>query len=639
EFTPAMLKGAFDHILNTPAEKLIHRFTLGIEDDVTHRSLPYDESFDAEPVSVYRAKFFGLGSDGTVGANKNSIKIIGDVAGKSAQGYFVYDSKKAGGITVSHLRFSDVEIQSPYLITKPDFVAIHKKEYIGTLNVLKGIKEGGTVLINSIETPDKVLARFPRNDVETIINKKLKVYLINAHKLAAEIGLGERINVIMQTAFFKLTGILPEDVFKNAIEDSIRKTYSKKGEKIVNLNIEAMNKGLAEIHEVPVPAEIEDFTDSDWYINVASEDKENEGFINDVIKPVMHFDGDTIPVSKMPPDGVFPTGTTRYEKRSIAVQLPDWNPDNCIQCAQCAFVCPHAAILATVDHVDDIGLSDDKYQTLKFNHKDNKEGKYRFRIQVAPDDCTGCGVCFNVCPGKRGEKALKMVQKEAVLEPLRESYTEFMKHRYSPEEFISDKTIRTTMLEQPLLEFSGACPGCGETPYVKLMTMLQGDHTIQTNATGCSSIWGGTAPTIPFCRNSRGEGPAWSNSLFEDNAEFGLGMRLSVDHLNGIAFELREKLLATSTTKPEIMEALNEVAPLKEQRGNRDNFNQTRNAVDKLKKVLEGYSEDSLEGQLLKNIDMLTKISQWVVGGDGWAYDIGYGGLDHTLASGKNVNI
>ncbi len=639
EFTPAMLKGAFDYISQTPTDKTIHHFTLGIEDDVTHRSLPYDESFDAEPASVYRAKFFGLGSDGTVGANKNSIKIIGDVAGKNAQGYFEYDSKKAGGITVSHLRFSDVPILSPYLITKPDFVAIHKKEYIGTLDVLRGIKEGGTVLINSIETPDKVLGRFPKNDLETIINKKLKVYIINAHKLAAEIGLGERINVIMQTAFFKLTGILPEDMFKKAIEDSIRKTYSRKGEKIVNLNIKAMYKGLEELHEVPVPATVEDFTESNWHIDVASEDKENEPFINNVIKPVMHFDGNTVPVSKVPADGIFPTGTTRYEKRSIAVRLPDWNPDNCIQCAQCAFVCPHAAILATVDHADDIGLPDDKYQTLKFNHKDNKDGKYRFRIQVAPDDCTGCGVCFNVCPGKRGEKALNMVQKETILEPLRESYDEFMKHRYSPEEFISDKTIRTTMLEQPLLEFSGACPGCGETPYVKLMTMLQGDHTIQANATGCSSIWGGTAPTIPFCRNNRDEGPAWGNSLFEDNAEYGLGMRLSVDHLNGIAFELREKLLEASGTRPEIREALNEIAPLDEQRGNREKFNQTRNAVDKLKEVLKGSPEDSLEGQLLENVSYLKYKAVWIVGGDGWAYDIGYGGLDHALASGQDINV
>ncbi len=639
EFTPAMLKAAFDHIINTAPDKLIHRFTLGIEDDVTHRSLPYDEGFDAESPSVYRAKFFGLGSDGTVGANKNSIKIIGDVAGKEAQGYFVYDSKKAGGITVSHLRFSDEPILSPYLITKPDFVAVHKKEYIGVLDVLKGIKEGGTVLLNTIEEPEDVLKRFPKKDVETLINKKLKLYVIDAHRLAYEIGLGERINIIMQTAFFKLTGILPEATFTKAIEDSIRKTYAKKGEKIVNLNIEAMKLGLNELKEVHIPDTVQQYSDRVWELKVNPEDKPIEGFLQDVVKPIMHFEGDSIPVSRIPDDGVFPTGTTRYEKRSIAVRLPKWMPENCIQCGMCAFACPHAVIVSTVDHEDEIGLPDEKYPTLKFNSPQNKEGKWRFRIQVSPDDCTGCGVCFNVCPGKKGEKALEMIPKEDILEEWRESYEEYLKHPYSPEEFVNDKAVRNATLAKPLFEFSGACPGCGETPYVKVMTLLQGDRMIQANATGCSSIYGGTAPTIPFCKNQHGEGPAWANSLFEDNAEYGLGMRLSVDHLNRLAFQLKDQLLNADGTNPELKKVLQEVATLDEQRIDNAAFNRTREAVDKLKDLLMGTEPGTPEGDLLENLSYLKYKAVWIVGGDGWAYDIGYGGLDHTLASGLDLNV
>ena len=637
EFTPAMMKAVFDHMINTAPDKMIHRFSVGIEDDVTYRSLPYDESFDAESSSVYRAKFYGLGSDGTVGANKNSIKIIGDVAGKEAQGYFVYDSKKAGGITVSHLRFSDDQILSPYLITRPDFVAIHKKEYIGVLDVLRGIKEGGTVLVNTIESPDKVLARFPKKDVETIINKKLKVYVIDAHKRAFEIGLGERINVIMQTAFFKLTGILPEDVFVKAIEDSIRKTYAKKGDKVVNMNIEAMQVGLNEYQEVPVPNTVQEFADSVWKLEANPEDKPIEQFLQKVVAPIMHFDGDTIPVSELPADGVFPIGTTRYEKRSIAVRLPKWIPDNCIQCGMCAFACPHAVIVTTVDHKDEIGLSDDKYPTLKFNSPDNKEGDWRFRIQVSPDDCTGCGVCFNICPGKKGVKALEMVPKEEILEEWRESYEEYLKHPYSPEQFVNNKAVRNATLAKPLFEFSGACPGCGETPYVKLATLLQGDRMIQANATGCSSIYGGTAPTIPFCKNERGEGPAWANSLFEDNAEYGLGMRLAVDHLNTLAFQLKDQVMQNAGG--DLKQALEEIASLDEQRADQAAFNRTNLAVDKLKDLLKDAKEGTPEGELKENLSYLKYKAVWIVGGDGWAYDIGYGGLDHTIASGLDVNL
>ncbi len=638
EFTPAMLKGAIDHVLNTPVDKVIKRFTLGIEDDVSHKSLPYDENFDAENPKVRRAKIFGFGSDGTVGASKNTIKIIGDVAGKEAQGYFVYDSKKAGGITVSHLRFSHDVILSPYLVTKPDFVGINKEEYIGTLDVLKGIQEGGTVLINTHVEPEKVISLFPKKDVETIINKKLKVYCIDAYKIAYDIGLGERINIIMQTGFFKLTGILPEDVFTREIENAIRKTYAKKGEKVVSMNIEAMRKALTEIKEVPVPSEVKDYTDKPWTVDVLPEDEKIKDFIDSVVVPVMHFEGDTIPVSKIPVDGVFPTGTTKYEKRSIAVRVPKWNFENCIQCGQCAFACPHTAIRTAVFDKENIELSNEEFETIKFNHKDNKDGKYVYRVQVFPDDCTGCGVCVTVCPGKKGNKALELVIKHEVLEPLRKSLKQYLKAP-KEEKFASTASVRTVELKEPLFEFSGACPGCGETPYISLMTLLQGDRVIQANATGCSSIYGGTAPTIPYCKNERGEGPAWGNSLFEDNAEYGLGMRLAVDQLTNHAFALRQQLLEKDGVNEDIKKLLLEIEPIDAQRENDNAFYKTRDAVDKLKQLLKDYPEGSIEKELYEHISYLKYKAVWIVGGDGWAYDIGYGGLDHVTASGMDVNI
>jgi len=639
EFTPAMLKGAVDHVMNTPVNEIKQKFTLGINDDVTFMSLDYDTSFDAESSSVTRAKFYGLGSDGTVGANKNSIKIIGDTAGKEAQGYFVYDSKKAGGITVSHLRFSDDEILSPYLITKPDFVAIHKKEYIGVLDVLVGIKEGGTVLINSDVAPEQVISTFPKKDIETIINKKLKVYVIDAQKHAFEIGLGERINTIMQAAFFKLTGILEESVFVKAIEDSIRKSYSKKGDKIVNMNIAAMKKGLEEYKSVPVPSVVKDFTDKSWDINVLPEDKEHEGFINDVIKPIMHFEGDNIPVSKLPVDGVFPVGTTKYEKRSIAVRLPEWNPDNCIQCGFCTFVCPHGVINTVVQDKDEITISEDKYITIPFKHKDNKEGKFGFRVQVSPDDCTGCGVCKTVCPGMKGEKALVMVPKAKVLDDLRETFEEYLKHPYSPQEFVNNKTVKNICLNKPLFEFSGACPGCGETPYVKLSTYLNGEKMIIANATGCSSIYGGTAPTIPYCKNAKGEGPAWGNSLFEDNAEYGLGMKLATDQLAAHAFDLKKLAMESADISAEVKSELSKIVPVLEQKHDKEKENQVSEAVDKLKEMLKNSAENSLANNLFEHLSYLKHKAVWIIGGDGWAYDIGYGGLDHVTASGMDLNI
>ncbi len=639
EFTPAMLKGAIDHVQDNPVDKVIHRFTLGINDDVSHKSLPYDDSFDAENPKVRRVKIFGFGSDGTVGASKNSIKIIGDTAGKEAQGYFVYDSKKAGGITVSHLRFSDEPILSPYLVTKPDFVGINKQEYIGMLDVLKGIQEGGTVLVNTHVKPENVIKLFPKKDIETIINKKLKLYCIDAYRIAYDIGLGERINIIMQTGFFKLTGILPEDVFTKEIENAIRKTYAKKGEKVINMNIEAMKRALSEIKEVPVPDSVVDGTEKPWDIQVLPEDKEIEGFLKDVVVPVMHFEGDTVPVSKVPVDGVFPTGTTKYEKRSIAVRVPKWNFENCIQCGQCAFACPHTAIRSSVHIKENISLSEEEYSVIKFNHKDNKDGKYVYRIQVFPDDCTGCGVCVTVCPGKKGNKSLELVPKYEVLEPLRKQLREFLKHPDVPSEFATDASVRNVVLRKPLFEFSGACPGCGETPYISLMTLLQGDRVIQANATGCSSIYGGTAPTIPYCKNSRGEGPAWGNSLFEDNAEYGLGMRLAVDQLTKHAFELRNTLLSKDGVNENVKKLLLEIEDIDSQRASDNAFYKTRDAVDKLKELLKDYPEGSLEKELYEHLSYLKYKAVWIVGGDGWAYDIGYGGLDHVTASGMDVNI
>ncbi|MDY0059465.1 MAG: pyruvate:ferredoxin (flavodoxin) oxidoreductase [Myxococcota bacterium] len=653
EFTPRHVRTVLDHVEQNAPAAWIHGFTVGIEDDVSGLSLPLSPDFDPEDPSVRRAKFFGLGSDGTVGANKNSIKIIGDYqpeasplaaaaahGGKWVQAYFVYDSKKAGGTTVSHLRFSDQPILSSYVITKPDFVAIHNKEFLGKYDLLDGIQEGGTVLINTDLPRDEIFASFPRQDQETLIAKKIKLFAIDAFKVAGALGLGGRINTTMQAAFFKVAQILPDEVYFKAIQAAVAKTYGKKGARIVELNIEAFRKGMDEVFEVPVPAA----PASDRPLAPALQPLPGEEglgpILNGVIEPIMRLQGDSIPVSRVPVDGVFPTGTTKYEKRSTATHVPNWSPDLCIQCGYCSFSCPHAAIRGKVSLESEIQLGADLYPTIPLKGKGAQEGD-RYRIQVFADDCTGCGVCAKFCLGsdkKTGHKALEMVPKYSVLETLRQSEQEYLRLPPTPARLTDKSTVKGVSLTDGLFEFSGACPGCGETPYIKLVTQLVGDRMIQANATGCSSIYGGTAPTCPYAKNAQGKGPAWASSLFEDAAEFGLGMRLAVDQLAERAAVLREQLLAKASTRPELQAALAQIAPVPAQRQDEAVYLTSKAAEEEVRRLLAG-SEDAAERELNELASYLTDKVVWSVGGDGWAYDIGYGGLDHVVASDKDLKI
>ena len=642
EFTPAMVKAAFSHAWSKDP---FTGFTVGINDDVTHLSLDYSEEIDSEHPSTYRAKFYGLGADGTVGASKNTIKVFGENTDKYVQGFFVYDSKKAGGVTCSHLRFSDELIKSTYLITKPDFVAVHAESFLGRIDVLKGIKEGGSVLINTYVPPDKLFDSLPRREQETIINKKLKLYCINAYEIAKGLGIPGRINTTMQAAFFKVSGVMPEDVYTNAIEGAISKTYSTKGKEVVDMNIAAFRKGKELVVEVAVPEKI----------TVSGEDLEPieienpviHEFYDEVIDPVIKQEGDDVPVSRMPADGAFPTATSQYEKRSIATHLPKWNPEFCIQCGNCSFVCPHAAIRVKVHSKSSIELSSDLYLTKPYKDKQATENDV-FRVQVFPDDCTGCAACAEYCPGKEkvdkketGRKALEMVLKGEVLERDQETVKEFLRLPETDEKFIRINTAKGTQFKRPLLEFSGACGGCGETPYMKLVTQLFGDRMMQANATGCSSIWGGTAPVSPFCVNDRGHGPAWSSSLFEDSAEFGYGMRLAVNALHAKAYAMREQLLADSEFPGEVKDRLAKLHALEEQYADPTAIKTNQEIVAELEAIVErsnGKQAPKL-AYLKEMLPYFVKKSVWGVGGDGWAYDIGYGGLDHVLASGDDVNL
>ncbi len=639
EFAPTHVKAILDHLdANEPAQ-WIQGFTVGIEDDVSHLSLPVKENIDTELKGVHRLKFWGLGSDGTVGANKNSIKIIGDNSDLFVQGHFVYDSKKAGGTTISHLRFSPHAIQSHYLINNPDFVAIHNKEFLGKYDLLAGLLEGGTVLINTDLPDDQVFASFPEREQKALIEKKAKLYAINANRVAAELGIPGRINTTMQAAFFNITQILPMETVKTAVEKAIKKSYGKKGEKVVKLNIDAFNRGLESYTEISIPSTAGAGTPIPPALVTLPGDEAIAPVLTQVIDPITHLLGDDIPVSAIPVDGTFPTGTTRYEKRSIATQVPDWKDDLCIQCGYCAFACPHAAIRIKINDQSDIQLGADDYKTLAVKGKGGGDDK-RFRVQVFPDDCTGCGVCVSVCLGKNketGDKALALVPKYDVLEQHRKSLDEFLRLPQTASEFVNKKLVKGVQLAEPLFEFSGACPGCGETPYIKLATQLVGDHMIQANATGCSSIYGGTAPTVPYARNKDGRGPAWASSLFEDNAEYGLGMRLGIEHLQAMAADLKGDLLANGAT-PEVKALLEQIAPLSEQNDDAV-YRTSKDAAEKLRELLKDAPAGSREAKLRDLASYLTEITVFIVGGDGWAYDIGYGGLDHVLASGRNVNV
>ena len=625
EFTPAMVKAVFDE-LNKKFPK--NHFTVGIDDDISKTSLQVDEAFKTDPKDVVRAVFYGLGADGTVGANKNSIKIIGEETDQYAQGYFVLDSKKSGSTTASHLRFGPRPIHSTYLINNPSFVACHQWFFLEKYNLLENITKGGTFLLNSIYGPDAVWDQLPRHIQEQMIEKGLKFYVIDGYEVARQTGMGGRINTVMQTSFFALSGVLPKDDAIAAIKASIKKTYGKKGESVVLKNFEAVDKTLANLFEVKIPGKVT----STKELPPTVED-EADLFVKQVLAPIIAGKGDDLPVSAMPKDGTFPSGSAQWEKRNIAMEIPVWEENICIQCNKCVLVCPHAAIRAKVFEPAKLQGAPSTFKSVAFRGKEFDAMKYT--IQVAPEDCTGCTLCVEVCPAKSKTetkvKAINMKPQPPIREQERENFRFFMGLPEVDRRKLSVETVKGSQFLRPLFEYSGACSGCGETPYVKLVSQIFGDRAIVANATGCSSIYGANLPTTPWTTDGAGRGPAWSNSLFEDNAEFGFGMRLSVDKQTQMARELLEKKSETVGAQlvDEILEA---------DQSTEAGIYEQRERVEKVKDLLK--SDKSPETRMLLGVaDNLVKRSIWIIGGDGWAYDIGYGGLDHVLASGKNVNI
>jgi len=631
EFTPAMVKAVFDN-LSAPSPK--SNFAVGINDDVTGSSLPYDTSFRNQMEGTYEAMFFGLGSDGTVGANKNTIKIIGEATDNFAQAYFVYDSKKAGTITTSHLRFGKKAINAPYLIDNADFIACHNFTFLEKYDMLGKAKPGGTFLLCSPFEHGEVWDKMPVEVQRQIIDKKLKFYVINAIKLAEELGLGARINVIMQTAFFKISCIIPLETAIAEIKGAIKKSYGKAGEKVVAMNNAAVDQALANIHEVAVAAEV-----SSLLRMPAAVGAHAPRFVQEVTGRIIAGFGDDLPVSAMPVDGTFPTATSQYEKRNIAVEIPVWDEKLCIQCAICSFVCPHAAIRVKAYPESELANAPATFKSADSKMPDVKEMKVTF--QVAPEDCTGCGACAHNCPAKDkanpAHKALDMTFQPPLRASEAANYDFFLSLPDIDPSLLKLDTLRGSQLVRPIFEYSGACAGCGETPYLKLLSQLFGDRAMIANATGCTSIYGGNLPTTPWAQRADGRGPAWSNSLFEDNAEFGYGMRLAVDKFSEAAREFLTLLAnceagCCASAAPLMQEILDS-----KQEGQAE-IEAQRARVAKLKDLLAGCKEDAAV-QLLPLADYLVKKSVWCIGGDGWAYDIGYGGLDHVIASGKNVNI
>ncbi|HET9530786.1 MAG TPA: pyruvate:ferredoxin (flavodoxin) oxidoreductase [Blastocatellia bacterium] len=626
EFTPAMVKAVFDEA-EKPKPK--NHFCVGINDDVTFTSLSYDPAFMIEPPDEVRAVFWGLGSDGTVSANKNSIKIIGEETPNYAQGYFVYDSKKAGAVTVSHLRFGPRPIQSTYLIQRASFVAVHQFDFLERYNVLDAAEQGATLLLNAPYPAEEVWDQLPHAAQKQIISKELKVYAINGYEVAKEAGMGSRINTIMQTCFFAISGVIPREEAIDRIKQSIKKTYGKRGAAVVQQNFKAVDSALAHLHEVRVPSSV---IKTNGRLPVVPDHAPK--FVREVTAEILAGRGDDLPVSALPDDGTYPVGTACWEKRNIALEVPVWEEDLCIQCGKCVLVCPHSTIRAKV--FDEAALEGApegfKHMPAKWRELQNQ----LYTIQVAVEDCTGCRLCVEVCPAKdksqASRKALNMHPQRPVRERERRNWDYFLTipdvNRAGQLRF---NTVKNVQLLQPLFEFSGACAGCGETPYIKLLTQLFGDRAVIANATGCSSIYGGNLPTTPYTVNSEGRGPAWSNSLFEDNAEFGLGMRMALDHQNAYAKELIERLRGA------IGDSLSNCL-LKPCQTTEEEINIRRQCVAALKAKLSDRYETEVR-DLLTVCDALVKRSVWIVGGDGWAYDIGYGGLDHVLASGQNVNI
>ena len=625
EFTPGMAKAVLDNIKDWDAK---NHFTVGIKDDVTHTSLDYDETYDIESAEVKRCIFVGLGADGTVGANKNSIKIIGEETSHYAQGYFVYDSKKSGSMTVSHLRFGPDPVRAPYLITQADFVACSQWHFVGKVPVLSYARSGATVLLNSPQPAQHVWHALPREWQAELIRKEITLYVVDASSVARDSGMGRRTNTVLQTCFFALSEVLPRDEAIAAIKRSIDKTYGRKGQRIVEMNYAAVDAALEGLQQVEIPPEISRAAEA---IAPPRYDHAPD-FVQRVTAVMLAGEGDRLRVSALPVDGAWPTGTSQFEKRNIALEIPEWDPSICIQCNKCALVCPHAAIRPKFYDPQVLENAPEAFQSVPFRSKDFPGRNYT--LQVAPEDCTGCTLCVQVCPAKDKtnprHKALNMVDPTDRLEAERKSWDFFLEIP-DPDLTPLKTEVKGTQFAKPLIEFSGACAGCGETPYLKLLTQMLGDRLVIANATGCSSIYGGNLPTTPYCKDQAGRGPAWANSLFEDNAEFGLGLRLAMDRHESTAAELVKKL------SPQIGESLVEGLLFAEQHTAAQVADQ-RARIQGLRHKLERIQNTDAE-RLLALEDYLVKKSVWIVGGDGWAYDIGYGGLDHVLASGANVKI
>jgi pyruvate-ferredoxin/flavodoxin oxidoreductase len=625
EFTPAMIKAVFDE-LGRPRPK--NHFTVGIRDDVTHTSLDWDPAFSTEAPDGVRAIFYGLGADGTVGANKNSIKIIGEATANHAQGYFVYDSKKSGSVTVSHLRFGPRPIRSTYLIDRATFVACHQFAFLERLDVLQAAEPGATFLLNSPHGPEEVWDHLPRSTQEQILAKRLRFFVIDGYRVARETGMGGRINTIMQTCFFAISGVLPRAEAIAAIKHAIEKTYGKRGEAVVQKNFAAVDSTLDQLHEVRVPSQVTSAFDRRPPVPAAAPE-----FVQKVTAPMIAGAGDLLPVSALPPDGTFPSGTTRWEKRNIALEIPVWDTDLCIQCGKCVLVCPHSVIRAKVVPAEAVAGAPPTFKTAPARWREFADAL--FTLQVAPEDCTGCSLCVEVCPAKSKSevrhKAINMMPQPPIRQAEVANWSFFLGLPETDRSGLALGQVKDVQLLEPLFEFSGACAGCGETPYLKLMSQLFGDHTLIANATGCSSIYGGSQPTTPWSVNRAGRGPAWSNSLFEDNAEFGLGMRLALDKQAAYARELVERL------SPAIGDELS-LAILGANQSTPAGIEAQRERVDQLRRRLGDLATREAT-DLLSLADTLVRKSVWIVGGDGWAYDIGFGGLDHVLASGHDVNV
>ncbi|MBN2658345.1 MAG: pyruvate:ferredoxin (flavodoxin) oxidoreductase [Spirochaetales bacterium] len=627
EFTPSMVKAVYDHLDGAA----FHNFTVGINDDVTNLSIPVNEDIDVSADDIKSCMFWGLGADGTVGASKNSIKIIGDATDLNAQAYFSYDSKKSGGVTVSHLRFGKSSVNMPWLIDHADFVACHNDAYIGRYDMLGPLKEGAIFMLNTETPADKVFETLTAEEQQIIIDRKIKFYCIDALKIAQEVGLGFRINTVMQAAFFKVSNILPEAEAIGLIKKFIEKSFIKKGEDIVKMNWNAVDKAGEGLHEVSIPASV-----GNAYVPKALIPADADDFAKNIVEPVMKQKGDNIPVSHMSFDGVLPTGTTKLEKRGVSALVSKWIPENCIQCNQCSMACPHAVVRAKQINPKELTNKPEGFVTL--TSKTKNENNLEYRIQVYVEDCTGCGVCVDVCPAK--DKALVMTSLHDERKIGQSEMAQYFENL--PNNVLEGTTIDTVkgaQFKKPLFEFSGACAGCGETPYVKLVSQLFGERMVAANATGCSSIYGGTFPTIPYTKDDNGRGPAWGNSLFEDNAEYGFGMRLAVDSNRELLKTNVEKVLAAGTT-PELTAALNKAMELWTSKD--DAAYEAQVAVAKVLpaaiSAASGETKTALN-KILELKDYFMDKSVWIIGGDGWAYDIGYGGVDHVMASGRNVNI